>query len=55
MWQVHTLTSDGWDLMRSVAFSPDGKFVVGGSDEDKLVKIWDAETGAKVRSFVAAC
>ena len=35
------------DEVRSVAFSPDGKRVVSGSS-DKLVKIWDAETGAEV-------
>ena len=35
----------------SVAFSPDGKRIVSGSD-DKLVKIWDVETGTEVRSFV---
>ena len=37
----------GW--MRSVAFSRDGKRVVSGAT-DKLVKIWNAETGAKVSS-----
>ena len=31
----------------TVAFSPDNKRVVSGSD-DKLVKIWDANTGAEV-------
>ena len=35
----------------TVAFSPDGKRVVSGST-DTLVKIWNAETGAEVRSFV---
>ena len=38
------------DVMYSVAFSPDGTRVCGSSD--KLVKIWDAATGAEVRSFV---
>ena len=33
----------------SVAFSPDGKWIVSGSG-DKLVKIWDAATGVEVRS-----
>jgi len=35
----------------SVAFSPNNKRVVSGSD-DGLVKIWEAETGATVSSFV---
>jgi len=37
--------------VESVAFSPNGKRVVSAS-EDKLVKIWDTETGAQVSSFV---
>ena len=32
------------DVVRSVAFSRDGKTIVSGS-EDKSVKIWDMETG----------
>jgi len=39
------------DHVFAVAFSPDGKRVVSGS-RDRLVKIWDAETGAQVRSVV---
>jgi WD40 repeat protein len=37
--------------VNSIAISPDGKRVVSGSD-DKLVKMWNAETGAEVSSFV---
>ena len=29
------------DYVRSVAFSPDGKTIVSGSD-DKAIKVWDA-------------
>jgi len=35
----------------SVAFSPDGKDFVCGSEDD-LVKIWSTETGAEVSRFV---
>ena len=48
--QVHTLTGHLAHVY-SVSFSRDGKRVVSGSD-DRLVKIWDTETGAEVRSFV---
>ena len=34
----------------SVAFSQDGKRIVSGS-HDRLVKIWNAETGATVTTF----
>jgi WD40 repeat protein len=45
-WQVCTLTGHS-DAVYSVAFSADGKRVVSGSN-DKLVKIWNSETGAEV-------
>ena len=31
------------DIVRSVAFSPDGKTIVSGSN-DKTLKVWDAGT-----------
>lgn len=35
----------------SVAFSPDGKYILSGS-YDKTVKLWDRRTGRMVRNFV---
>ena len=51
--QVHSLTGHSRDV-NVVAFSADGKRVVSGSD-DRLVKIWDNDTGAEVRSFAGVC
>ena len=36
--------------VHAVAFSPDGKCIVSGS-EDTFVKIWDVATGTEVSSF----
>ncbi|MCS5644447.1 MAG: hypothetical protein NZ807_14480 [Dehalococcoidia bacterium] len=45
------LTLEGHsDIVRSVAFSPDGKRIVSGSD-DTTVKIWDAETGTSIHTI----
>ena len=49
-WQVRTLSGHSAGV-HSVAFSPNATRLVSGS-ADKLVKIWDAATGAEVRSFV---
>ena len=54
-----TLTGHS-DWVRSVAYSPDGKHVVSGSD-DRTVKVWDAQTGKEVivlvyhRPIVCCC
>ena len=44
--QKCTLTGHSRDVT-SVAYSPDGKHIVSGS-EDKTVKIWDSSTGKEV-------
>jgi len=36
--------------VRSVAVTPDGRYVVSGSD-DKTVRLWDLATGQEVRRF----
>ena len=44
--QECTLTGHS-DWVRSVAYSPDGKHIVSGS-EDGTVKVWDSQTGKEV-------
>ena len=39
----------GWVL--SVAYSPDGKHIVSGS-QDETVKVWDSQTGKEVSFLV---
>jgi WD40 repeat protein len=36
--------------VKSVAFSPDGRYALSGSD-DKTIKLWDVATGRQIRTF----
>ena len=57
--QECTLTGHS-DYVKSVAYSPDGKHIVSGS-EDSTVKVWDSQTGKEVsvllcdRPIVCCC
>ena len=55
LWDVSTgrvtrVFSGHRDWVRTAAISPDGKYVVSGSD-DKTIKLWDVSSGRKVRTF----
>jgi WD40 repeat protein/class 3 adenylate cyclase len=39
------------DSMNSVAFSPDGKYILSG-DNDNIARLWDIQTGQEIRQFV---
>ena len=47
--ELRTLTGHK-GAVTAVAYSPDGKFVLSGS-EDKTLKLWNAEDGKEVRTF----
>ena len=47
LWEIspqHIATLEGHASVRSVSFSPDGKMLASGA-EDNTVKLWDVETG----------
>ena len=43
--EIARMTHD--DMVNSVAFSPDGKYVVSGSDDD-TARVWEAATGKEI-------
>ena len=52
-WQERTLSGHSKCVL-SVAYSPDGKHIVSGSD-DSTVKIWGAATGEEVSFMCWDC
>jgi len=46
-----TLIRHGNDWIPSVSFSPDGKQLVSAGSRDKVIKVWDAATGAEIIAF----
>ncbi|KAK3304826.1 uncharacterized protein B0T15DRAFT_537707 [Chaetomium strumarium] len=47
-WTVHLQTLSHPSAVKAIAFSPDGRLIVSGSD-DSTVRVWDAATGAERR------
>jgi WD40 repeat protein len=39
------------DWVNAVAVSPDGRFIVSGSSDDRTVKVWELESGRLLRSL----
>jgi WD40 repeat protein len=39
-------------LIQSVAFSPDGRFLLIGGEDPPYIRLWDIESGREVRSFM---
>jgi WD40 repeat protein len=37
--------------VRSVAISPDNKYIVSGSDDD-TIRLWDVKSGKEIRTFI---
>ena len=49
-WSANTFKGDTF-LIKSAVFSPGGTMVLTCEPRDETVKLWNAETGAKLRTF----
>lgn len=50
--RLETVVQRGhYEAVKSVAFTPDGKFLLSGS-RDKTIKLWELSTGREIRSFL---
>ena len=38
--------------VHSVSFSPDGKYILSASEDDRVIKLWDVKAGKEIRTFV---
>jgi len=47
--EIRSLTGHSW-YVTAVAFSPDGKLALSGSD-DKTLKLWEVKSGREIRSL----
>jgi WD40 repeat protein len=51
---IETVIQTGhYATVRTVAFSPDGRFAATGS-ADKTIKLWEASTGREIRSYLGS-
>jgi hypothetical protein len=48
--EIRTFQGGHTESVHSVAFSPDGKYALSGSD-DKTMKLWEISSGRKIRTF----
>mgnify|MGYP006416141909 FL=1 len=50
---VVVFVQTGHQWVNSIAFSPDGKYVLSGAD-DSTAKLWEASTGLEINTFVCS-